>query len=350
MDGVERMLDANINRASEGLRVLEDVARFSLCNEVLTKRLKTMRHNTRKSIAGSGLNLIEYRDADGDVGPAVSKDLGVENKSNLQELVAANFKRAQEALRSIEEGLCVLGKNDVSRNFERNRYLLYSLEKEFNNCLKVVLKQDILKAGIYCLTSEEHSRGRNNIEVVSTMLKAGIKLVQYREKDKTMLEKYRQCIKIREMTAEAGASLIVNDHVDLAKIVCADGVHLGQDDMPVAAVRQLVGNTMVIGVSTHSPEQAAKAVNDGADYIGVGPIYKTYTKKDVCDPVGFGYLDYVVKNVKIPFVAIGGIKIHNLRQVVEHGAKCVALVTEIVGADDMKGTIDSVRKIMKGDM
>lgn len=350
MDGLERMLDANINRVSEGLRVLEDIARFSLCNELLTKKLKTVRHFTRKSIAGAALNLIEYRDSEGDIGPGVSEGMEVENKRNLRELTAANFKRVQEAFRTVEEGLRVLGENDLSRDYEKNRYLTYSMEKEFMSNLEAFLKKDILKEGIYCLTSEEHSMGRDNIEVVSTMLKAGIKLVQYREKDKPMLVKYRQCIKIREMTAEAGASLVINDHIDLAKSVCADGVHLGQDDMPLAAARQLAGNTMAIGVSTHSPEQAQRAVEDGADYIGVGPIYKTYTKKDVCDPVGLEYLDYVAENLKIPFVAIGGIKLHNLNQVVRHGARCVALVTEIVGAEDIAGTIHSAMQIMKGDM
>lgn len=208
---------------------------------------------------------------------------------------------------------------------------------------------NVLDTDIYCLTAEEHSRGRDNIKVVGDMLEAGIKWIQYREKDKSMLEKYRQCIKLREMAADAGAVFIVNDHIDLAKSVCADGVHLGQDDMPAAAARGLIGDRMILGISTHSPEQAEKAVRDGADYIGVGPIYRTFTKKDVCDPVGLEYLDYVVKNVRIPFVAIGGIKLHNLRQVKGQGAKCIALVTEIVGAEDIKGTIKSIREILKGE-
>lgn len=207
---------------------------------------------------------------------------------------------------------------------------------------------DVLNTDIYCLTAEEYSRGRDNIKVVEAMLEAGVKLIQYREKDKSMLEKYRQCIKLREMTAEAGAAFIVNDHIDLAKSVCADGIHLGQDDMPAAAARELIGGSMILGISTHSPKQAEKAVRDGADYIGVGPIYRTFTKKDVCNPVGLEYLDYVVKNVSIPFVAIGGIKLHNLRQVKSRGAKCIALVTEIVGAENIKGTIESIREILKG--
>ncbi|MDP4180398.1 MAG: thiamine phosphate synthase [Bacillota bacterium] len=347
MEGLERLIDANINRASEGIRVLEDISRFYLDNAELTSKLKTLRHDTRKSMNTLAFEFVKYRDSDGDIGPAVSAKLNVEGKKDLKELIAANFKRAQEAARSIEETLKIMGMEELSRSYERIRYGLYSVEKEFVTGLKPKMRLNCLNTDIYCLTAEEYSLGRDNIEVVSRMLEAGIKLVQYREKDKTMLEKYRQCIKLRELTAAYGATFIVNDHIELARSVMADGVHLGQDDLPLETARHLVGNSMIIGVSTHSPDQAAKAIEGGADYIGVGPVFKTFTKKDVCDPVGFEYLDYAVKNVKIPFVAIGGIKLHNLGQVREHGAKCVALVTEIVGAEDIGAVIASARNIMK---
>lgn len=221
--------------------------------------------------------------------------------------------------------------------------------EEFTQHFNTRKKLDVFNNSIYCLTAEEYSLGRSNIQVAAKMLDAGIKLIQYREKSKTMLEKYHQCIKLREMTAEAGATFIINDHIDLAISVCADGVHLGQDDIPVEAARQIIGSFMIVGVSTHCPEQAEKAVKDGADYIGVGPIFKTFTKKDVCDPVGLEYLDYIVKNIRIPFVAIGGIKLHNLAQVMARGAKCIALVTEIVGANNIDWTIASIRKILEGE-
>ncbi|MFZ5989200.1 MAG: thiamine phosphate synthase [Bacillota bacterium] len=348
MNGINRMLDANINRASEGLRVLKDIARFSFNIGGLTGRLKTLRHSIRKDVKELAAEILEYRDSDGDIGPLVSIQLELEGKGNVAEAVAANFKRAEEALRSVEEALKVLGNDELSRKYEESRYLLYSLEKEFNRYLKINNKLDIFNNGIYCLTGEEYSLGRDNIKVVAEMLDAGIRLIQYREKSKTMLEKYRQCVKIREMTDNASAVFIINDHTDLATSVCADGVHLGQDDLPVQAARQIVGNSMIIGVSTHCPEQAEKAVEDGADYIGVGPIFKTSTKKDVCEPVGIEYLDYAVANIHIPFVAIGGIKLHNLVQVKGRGAKCIAMVTEIVGAEDIKETIKLIKKKWEG--
>jgi thiamine-phosphate pyrophosphorylase len=203
-----------------------------------------------------------------------------------------------------------------------------------------------LQADLYGITAEEHSLGRTNIEVVQEMIAAGIKVIQYREKDKPLREKYIQCLAVREMTRRAGVIFIVNDHVDLALAVGADGVHIGQDDLPPEKVRELVGGDLLIGLSTHSPAQAEEAIKAGVDYIGVGPIYATKTKKDVCGPVGLEYLDYVVKNIRIPFVAIGGIKEHNIGEVAGGGAKCLALVTEIAGARDIGVKVRALRAVL----
>ncbi|WP_031513092.1 thiamine phosphate synthase [Desulfofalx alkaliphila] len=205
----------------------------------------------------------------------------------------------------------------------------------------------MLNTDLYAITAEEYSLGRSNIEVVEQMVEAGIKIIQYREKEKKKLYKYQECLKIREITRKAGVTFIVNDDIDLALAVKADGVHIGQEDLPIEQVRKLVGKEMIIGLSTHSPEQAQDAVRRGADYIGVGPIFATKTKKDVCDPVGLEYLDYVVKNIKLPFVAIGGIKEHNIAEVKKRGAKCICLVTEIVGAKDIGAKIAALRENIK---
>lgn len=199
--------------------------------------------------------------------------------------------------------------------------------------LREYLKENL--KGLYCITSEEHSLNRKNIEVVESMLQAGVKIIQYREKTKYMKEKYYECLEIKNLVKKHKGIFIVNDNIDLAVAVKADGVHIGQDDLPVGVVRDIVGNNTIIGLSTQSKSQANNAFDSEADYIGVGPIFTTYTKKDVCDAVGFDYLDYVVKNIDMPFVAIGGIKMENIGSVVEHGAKCIAMITEIVGASDI---------------
>lgn len=198
----------------------------------------------------------------------------------------------------------------------------------------------VLPDGIYGITAEKFSMGRTNVEVAHCMIDGGVRIIQYREKRpyKSFAQILEECRQIRKLTQDRGVAFIVNDYVDIALLSDADGVHVGQDDLPVADVRQLVGRDKIIGCSTHSPEQARQAVTDGADYIGVGPIFATETKEDVCAPVGLAYLEYVVENLSIPFVAIGGIKAHNIEKVVRRGARTICLVTEIVGAQDIAAT------------
>ena len=203
-------------------------------------------------------------------------------------------------------------------------------------------KQNKLDHRLYCIITEKYCNGRTAVQTAKELIKADVKIIQYREKDKSKKEKYEDCLKIRELTRDAGVTFIVNDDVDIAISVKADGVHIGQKDLPIEVVRSLAGNEMIIGVSTHSREQALDAVAKGADYIGVGPIYPTKTKVDVCDAVGLEYLDFAAQNIHIPFVAIGGIKCHNLEEVICHGARCFALVTEVISAPDI---IDRIRKI-----
>jgi thiamine-phosphate pyrophosphorylase len=208
------------------------------------------------------------------------------------------------------------------------------------------MKKVLPQTDIYGILDYGLSKGRSNIEVASKMLEAGIKLIQYREKERKMGVILEECKVIRKLTKEAGATFIVNDFADIVNLVDADGIHIGQEDMPVDVVRSLVGPERILGLSTHSPAQADAAVQAGVDYIGVGPLFFTKTKKDVCSPVGLSYLDYVVKTHKIPFVAIGGIKISNIREVRAHGAHLCCLVSEIVGADDIVGTVQEILKAM----
>lgn len=198
---------------------------------------------------------------------------------------------------------------------------------------------------IYALTDSRLSLGRSHEEIIRNLLEAGVKIIQYREKKAGMRQKYADCLLIRKLTNEYNACFIVNDHLELALLVGADGLHVGQDDLPLHEIRKLAPGLMV-GVSTHSPAQARKAAEDGADYIGVGPIFATKTKEDVVDPVGLGYLDWVKENINIPFVAIGGIKAANIGEVAKHGASCCAMVSELVGARDIGAKVKELRQLM----
>ena len=159
-----------------------------------------------------------------------------------------------------------------------------------------------------------------------------------------------ECRLMRRLCDDYGACLIIDDHVDLALICRADGIHIGQEDIPLPDVRALTGPRMCLGLSTHSPEQAREAVRLGADYIGVGPIFATQTKEDVVAPVGFAYLDWVAANISLPFVAIGGIKECNIGEGASHGARCCALVSELVGAPDIAAKTAAVRRAMRAGM
>ncbi|VBB05924.1 thiamine phosphate synthase [Lucifera butyrica] len=214
--------------------------------------------------------------------------------------------------------------------------------------LRCAAMQKLIQADLYGITDAPHSRGRSTMEVAASMLAAGITVIQYREKDKSQRQKFAECQILRDMTRQAGALFIVNDHPDLALLTAADGVHIGQDDYPPGEVRKLIGPDMILGLSTHAPVEAQQAQQeDVVDYIGVGPLFATRTKRDVCQPVGWDYLDYVVHNIRLPFVAIGGIKMHNIREVASRGARTIALVTEITGAGDIAVMVRNLRQQLK---
>ncbi len=200
-------------------------------------------------------------------------------------------------------------------------------------------------SGLYCITGSDLTKGRGNIYSVKKMIEAGIKVIQYREKVLNYSEKVKEAKEIAYLCKKHDVCFIVNDHVDIALLVNADGVHIGQDDMSVADVRTLIGSDKIIGVSTHSEAQAQKAVSDGADYIGVGPIYETQTKDT--SPVGLGYLDYAVNNIDIPFVAIGGIKENNIDIILEHGAKWVCIVSDVLGTEKIEEKIAKINQKFK---
>lgn len=187
-----------------------------------------------------------------------------------------------------------------------------------------------LPSGLYLIVGSSLS-GKPCLEIIETALKAGVKWVQYREKDKPRKVFYNEALSMREITAAYGAKLIINDHADIAAAVGADGIHLGQDDLPLKEARKICGE-MLIGISTHSLQEAFAAEQAGADYIGFGPIFHT-TTKDAGPPVGLEALREIKANIKIPVAAIGGISLDNLPLVLEAGAEAVAAAAAIINGD-----------------
>ena len=201
--------------------------------------------------------------------------------------------------------------------------------------------------GLYGITGDNFANGKSNYESVEEMIKGGIKIVQYRDKFKSTREKVEEAKAIKKLCHKNNVLFIVNDDVAVAMLVDADGVHVGQDDMKPDDVRKLIGINKIIGLSTHSEEQGMAAYNnENVDYIGVGPIFPTTTKDTA--PVGLEYLEFAVKNLHLPFIAIGGIKEYNIDEIIKRGAQRICLVSDIVGAENIcKKIINLNSKILK---
>lgn len=204
-------------------------------------------------------------------------------------------------------------------------------------------KQMFERVDIYPVTYERLSAGRSNLEVLQAVIEGGARIVQLREKEYSKRDLYHLGLSFREITAKAGILLIVNDHVDIALAVDADGVHLGQDDLPLKVARELAPE-LLIGASTHSLEQALQAQKDGADYINIGPIFPTGTKVGVELSLGPEAIARISPQIEVDFTVMGGINELNIDQVLAKGARRVAMVTAITKAPDIAARVRSLKE------
>ena len=194
------------------------------------------------------------------------------------------------------------------------------------------MKKVFTKNNSLYLLTDRNIAGLPHIQIVRKALKAGVRVIQFREKNMSKKELYKEAVSIREIVGKYRATLIINDYVDIAKAVDAHGVHLGQEDMPVEEARKVLGKRKIIGISTHSVAQAVRAERAGADYIGFGPIFQTSTK-DAGRPKGIDSLRKIRKRTHIAVVAIGGITWENVHEVLESGADACAIAAGILSGD-----------------
>ncbi|MFN5220704.1 MAG: thiamine phosphate synthase [Cyanobacteriota bacterium] len=332
-DAVARLLDANLDRAREGLRVIEDWCRFGLDRADLVARTKDMRQRL------GGLHLDRYKLArNAATDPAAGLGHPAQGQRPLAaQVVAANAARGQEALRVLEE----FGRHEpghqpgaLAATAAELRYALYDLEVELLRADRDGPRRRALLARchLYLVTGPVPDLEAR----VERALEAGLRLVQYRAKEQAGLEdrtRLEQARALRALCARHGALFLINDRIDLALAVDADGVHLGQGDLPPAIARQLLGPDRLIGRSTHAIDQLRQAVADGCDYVGVGPVTATPTKPGR-EPVGLDYVRQAAAESSIPFFAIGGIEAANLELVRSAGASRVAVVRAITAAAD----------------
>lgn len=199
------------------------------------------------------------------------------------------------------------------------------------------------ESDLYVVITEKMCKGRPSTYILEECLKAGVKIVQFREKEGDDRDKFHKAKKFRELTDQYGALLIIDDRVDIALTVNADGVHLGQKDLPICEVRKIAPN-LIIGASTHSIEQAIKAQEEGASYVNIGPLFPTQTKTGTVEPLGVEAIERTKPYLKIPFTCMGGIKLNNIEEVLKRGARHIAVVTAVTEADDVQGAVSALRE------
>ncbi|HYA42976.1 MAG TPA: thiamine phosphate synthase [Syntrophobacteraceae bacterium] len=215
-------------------------------------------------------------------------------------------------------------------------------------CSRIRQKRKLLfeTVDIYPVTCERLSNGRSDLEVLGGLIEGGARIVQLREKDLSERDFFRLAERFRERTAKAGMLLVINDRVDVAIAVEADGVHLGREDLPLAQARKIAPN-LLIGASSHNLEEALQARDEGADYVNIGPIFPTQTKTGVQRFLGPQAIAQIAPRLSIPFTVMGGIKEANIEQVLRMGAGKVAVVTAITQAPDIVQAVRSLRKIIR---
>lgn len=342
-----RILDASANRAFEGIRTLEEFARFVLDDASLAEPLKSLRHELTLALSVlSRERLLQARDTSGDVGTEL-KTTGEYQRSNASAVVAAAASRLQQSLRCLEE----YGKTistEMAIKIESVRYRSYDL------CARLELvsldanprHEKLGKSCLYVLSDGATTEDRF-AQRLKQCVEGGVDVIQLRDRrltDRQLLERAR----IAANALQGSEVLfIVNDRVDIAVASGADGVHVGQDELTVEAVRQVAGTNLLVGVSTHSIDQARQAVIDGADYIGVGPCFPSQTKS-FDSFVGTALLEQVSREITMTAFAIGGVSLDNVAQVVGAGINRIAVSAAVCAAADVAGAARELSSQLRG--
>jgi len=341
MSSAARLLDANANRAREGLRVLEDLARFILDDAELTSELKHLRHALREALELLPIDrgvLLASRSTTTDVGTTIRTD-AESRRGGPGDIASAAAGRLTEALRVLAEVSKSLGAADAAARFEQARYRAYTAEQR----LVLALGRAGRQWRLCVLITAELCR-RPWEQLAELALEAGADCLQLREKALDDAELLRRARRLRDITRAASASLIINDRPDIAILARADGVHLGQSDLSVHEVRALAGFALTVGVSTHTLAQARRAAADGADYCGVGPMFPSSTKS-IADIAGPGFLrEYLADSAaaRVPHLAIGGITPGNIGELAAAGCRGVAVSSAVCAADDPRAACRAI--------
>ena len=335
-----RIIDANSNRAREALRVMEEYARFVLDDAALTEATKALRHELADTVKGFSHDLTASRDTAGDVGTGITSPAEAQ-RADARDVVTAAAKRLTEALRAIEEYGKTLHAESAAA-MEQLRYRAYELEKRFDRRLRPAGAWDAVR--LYVLITESLC-SNDWLATASAALDGGADCLQLREKGLDDAELLDRARKLADLCHQRGALCIVNNRPDIAVLSSADGVHLGQDDLPVSAARRIVGPDRIIGRSTHTMEQASAALTQSPDYIAVGPMFESGTKPQshVAGPATFAE---VRRLTSLPLVAIGGIDGDNLDALLAVGCRCICVCHSVIAQSDPRQAATLLRERM----
>jgi len=340
--GLLRILDANINRATEGLRVVEEYLRFVLEDQHLTSQCKQLRHDMHSYLSVFlSTELLATRDTEHDVGTTVRTSDEYRRQHTIN-VVEASFKRVQQSMRSLEEYSKLLQPSAGTR-LESLRYRTYSLEKA--TAITATSRERLQAARVYVLMDGRRPTDQCT-QFAHRMTEADVDILQLRAKGLDDRELLKRGHLLRQITRSTNTLFIMNDRADLAAAAGADGVHLGQEDISVKDARLILGPSALIGISTHSADQARQAIMDGANYIGVGPTFASSTKNFESFP-GTDLLRTVSEEISLPAFAIGGINLDNLSQVMSAGFTRVAVQGAVNNADDPVAVVRRLAKVLR---
>ena len=336
-----RILDANLNRAREALRVLEDYVRFHLDHAGLCGELKRIRHDLAGATAAWAGEAILHRDTPGDVGTENKTDSEIA-REDVAAVITAAGKRLGEALRTIEEFLKTQSAAGAAK-VERLRYTAYDVEMRIGRTLRPAGIFERVR--LYVLITEASCK-RPWMDVARAAIAGGADCLQLREKALDGRELLRRAKDLAGLCRRHDVLFIVNDRPDVAVLAGADGVHVGQEDLPATDARKIIGTGRILGVSTHNLEQAKQAVLDGADYIGVGPVFRSETKTREF-VAGLEFARMAARSIALPTVGIAGITLQNVDQVIATGVSAVAVTAAVAGAEDPEAAARALKQKLK---
>jgi thiamine-phosphate pyrophosphorylase len=341
IDSCLRILDAAGNRVREGFRVVDDYCRFILNSAVLCSITKKLRHDFNEALQWIPATLlISQRNVEEDIGTTIHTNQEL-TRLNDQDVFKANIKRVQESLRSLEE-FGKLESPDFAVAIGEIRYRSYDLEQRIFRFLNLSGKLNNIK--IYGLLGAEQLTP-TFLDTLDSLLENGLDMVQLRIKNITDNKLLNYAFELKTLTAQNGKILIINDRPDIAKIVDADGVHLGQDDLPIKEAKSIIGRNKIIGISTHNKDQLRIAIDNGADYIGVGPVFNSKTKT-FSKLAGLEFIQESSSICTVPWFAIGGIDTQNISQLVKHGVKQIAISNSLFNAENPLKTLKLLREAL----